>query len=279
MLTRGSSVDNGDGVYPVIVSSSAVASAPATNGFDVQKKTSAGAIGSGSRQPSPKSKDTFTTDTGPGVTFKGAHYVKIERIQLQAFDEDYKVFCNEVSHGLLLPSTQVRPLTTLQYGWDDKIISQHCPDVASGQPGKYITLFICFDDVADAAQAFSDLEVVPAAQNWVPSYISQTEYAAKLAYDSEIKTSFFDGQVMFHVTFKGVVTELDVSVVPAEVRRFAQEFGDILAFEVIFLHTDVECRVEYAKISSAREVLGLVTTAQPMHIDVSHPFSRDLRIC
>ncbi|CAK3942856.1 hypothetical protein MYCFIDRAFT_82251 [Lecanosticta acicola] len=239
MLNRDSTADDG---RPTIVKSSAAALESSG------KKSPTGAIGSGSRQSSPKTRDTFTTDTGPGVPFKGAHYLKLDQIPVASFDRVFKIFTDE-------------------YNWKSKMISHFAPEVGQGQSSKFISIYICFDDVADAAQAISDIEVVPGAQDWVPSYITQTEYAAKLPFDSGIQTSFFDGQVVFAAGFQGILTAVDASYLPGKVRAFAEDFGEILAFDVNAGSDAVDFRIEFTKISVARSALGLVTTAQPFEIE------------
>ena len=51
------------------------------------------------RVTSPRPKSTFTTDVGPGMDFKGSHYIKLEDVLVSDIETSVKFLTKDVSTG------------------------------------------------------------------------------------------------------------------------------------------------------------------------------------
>ena len=143
------------------------------------------------------------------------------------------------------------------------------PPPANGS--KSTNVFICFNDLRHAKEAFEQIQVVN--PNWSGTYISQTEYASvKKSCDNgtqEVSTSFHDGQVIFVLSFAGRSTEFKLDGLYDQVRNFAKTFGEVVAFsELDSEGITWKFRAEFYMISIAKEVLDNVTKSNPSQLGV-----------
>lgn len=136
------------------------------------------------------------------------------------------------------------------------------------------TYFCSFNDIRDVETAFSDVDMVNA--NWTTTYITQTEFASAVTVDGgspHEKTSFHDGQVIFAVSFEGPTSEFNANAACDAVRKVAEAAGEVRAFaEIPAQYPRLEFRVEYYKISNAKEVLKTALKSNPNVVGVrTHP--------
>ncbi|EMC97402.1 hypothetical protein BAUCODRAFT_451341 [Baudoinia panamericana UAMH 10762] len=125
--------------------------------------------------------------------------------------------------------------------------------------------YICFDDLRDTSHA---QDAAQSAQLGGPiNFISQPEYAA--VPDGAVaqnKSSFFDGQVKFLVSFTGKTPDYDGEKACKVVKGEAEKFGELLAFkqEEVAAWPNLEFRAEYFKVTDARKALREASKDGPL---------------
>ncbi|KAK4548448.1 hypothetical protein LTR36_009358 [Oleoguttula mirabilis] len=228
ILNRDSTPDE----QPTIVTSSM---SPATKSDEAKGKTATAQQPIGTRSGNmtpPRPRVFFTTDVGPEVPFLGGHYIKIENISRGELNGTFAAL-NE------------------DFDWQNKVLA--CS--AKKADGKNFVYLCCFDDLRDASQSFSNVEMV--GVNWPMSYITHTEFASNLASEEQENTSFHEGQVIFVASFEGPTSEFNASGAGETVHELAKNFGEVRAFtEIAAPYPNLEFRVEYYKISDAKNALN-----------------------
>ncbi|EGP84883.1 uncharacterized protein MYCGRDRAFT_94937 [Zymoseptoria tritici IPO323] len=257
LLNLDSTADDGP-PHPVIVSSTMLSN---TSSTDRGKQRHVAPIGTRSDSASPV-RTIFTTDAGPH--FVGGHYVKVSFITSDDHAQLLKALFNEVStpcHPSAIPSANIK-----QFDWEMKILGQKLtPPSKSG----FHDLLVCFDDIAEAATAEEEANMV--TSRWVVAYVQHAEYAAahSILVSPVDDTFHFDGQVVFAAAFRGNLANINISDVKETVREIAKSFGKLLAFDGCETSSTftMEFRAEYNCISSARKALADLNDSVPLVIE------------
>jgi hypothetical protein len=134
-------------------------------------------------------------------------------------------------------------------------------------PTQSMSVALCFDDVADASSAEDDVNMIK--PSWNISYISSGEFADAHEFGKN-PTSFFEGQVYFQATYEGKFENVNVPHLEEHVARLASNFGEVIAIQRVTNTCPTYIfRVEYQRISQAREVLKELTVDTPHYFEVS----------
>ncbi|UJO19113.1 Meiosis protein mei2 [Fulvia fulva] len=183
----------------------------------------------------------FTSDT---VAVYGSHFVKVVKVEQATF-------------------AKLMDTLDSDYHWQTKLLGQRSDHADPSK--KYVTLYFCFDDLSDANAAFDDMSVV-ANDRWAPSHVLHDEYAAAPDGD-QAEIGRYDGQVCFEATFDDVLSNVNMPNIKDVVYKLACDFGHVIAMSDVSSHgaNSVKFRVEYSKITAAREALRAVTNSPVNH--------------
>lgn len=267
-LNRDSVADDADS--PVIVSSSSAADTSANAKHDKGKgkaKATQEPIGTPGAMVSPtRVRAVFTTDVGPNVNPPGGHYILICNCPSKDLVGFLEMYYQGVS--LLIPIFTITTYATSQDEAEDKIRGCHCPPPGAG--ATHTKIYVCYNDIRDAAQAFDVVQMIN--PNLEAFYISQTEYASSRLNGTQETTSYYDGQVIFTARFSGLSSDLApaISALHNAVKELAAAHGDVLVIDE--LEAEVGCfefRVEFNRITDAKNVISKVTEDSPHKIGVS----------
>ena len=154
-------------------------------------------------------------------------------------------------------------LTTSKFHWQQKLLGQRSDHDDPSK--KYITLYFCFDNLQDAQGAAEDMSVA-SNEHWEPCFVFHDEYAGAPLGDQTV-IGRYDGQVCFEATFDDVLSNVVVPDIKEVVHNLARDFGKVVAMADVSMRgtNTVTFRVEYAKITDAREALRAVSSSPVCH--------------
>jgi hypothetical protein len=146
-----------------------------------------------------------------------------------------------------------------------------------------LTYFLCFQDVRQATNAHKQAELYkenhPSTCKWTVHYSQYSEYIEAVGPEVDPRDkppSYYDGQVVFAVSFGGSTEEFTnhnnaSKEIEKIVRDIADSFGEVMAFDGLptTKFPDIKYRVEYYRLDVAFKALAEVTDAQPKVVDVS----------
>jgi hypothetical protein len=146
------------------------------------------------------------------------------------------------------------------------LIAQKAFTDTAANPKTSLSVALCFDDVADASSAEDDVNMIK--PSWSISYISSGEFADVHEFGTN-PTSFFEGQVYFQATYEGDFEKVNVPHLEEHVSRLAGNFGKVIACQRVTNTCPTYIfRVEFQRISQAREVLKELTADTPHYFEV-----------
>jgi hypothetical protein len=218
------------------------------------------AIGTRTASFNSMPRPRFTTDH---ITI--GHFMKIKGINPLEYDHYMQRLLVEVSHD---EQHHIRacPLTHAQRDWQNKLIARKAFTGPSSNSTNPLSVALCFDDISDARSAEDDVNMIK--PSWTISYISSGEFADAHEFGTN-PTSFFEGQVYFQATYEGDFEKVNVPHLEEHVARLAGDFGQVSAIQRVTNTCPTYIfRVEFERISQAREVLKELTVDTPHYFEV-----------
>ena len=120
-------------------------------------------------------------------------------------------------------------------------------------------MYICFNDVRDAAAAFEQIQKID--PTIIVVYITQTEFANAKENGTEEPTSFNDGQVLWIANYlgKSKTAESPAADIFDAIVKEARGFGDIRSVAEVGAQSGcLEFRMEFYRINEAKGLVAIL---------------------